>query len=92
MEVETMNLTAWYFAQKLVRLEAIEGGKVDVSCASAGSATDKRFLQSLKKQTTPGPGRPLSSSLVACESHTVETWTGTTHRLQIDVRRKHCYP
>ena len=52
MEVEAMNLTAWYFAQKLVCLEDIEGGKFDVSCASAESSTDKRFLQSLKKKTT----------------------------------------
>ena len=53
MEVEAMNLTAWYFAQKLVCLEDIEGGKFDVACASTElSATDKRFLQSLKKNTT----------------------------------------
>ena len=56
MEVEAMNLTAWYFAQKLVCIrvcmEDIEGGKFDVACASAESATDKRFLQSLKKNTT----------------------------------------
>ena len=47
---------------------------VENTCAwKAESATDKRFLQSLKKNTT------FSSSLVACvvdESHTVETWTG----------------
>ena len=52
MEVESMNFTAWYLAQKLVCLEDIEGGKFDVVCASAESATDKRFLQSLKKSTT----------------------------------------
>ena len=52
MEVEAMNLTAWYLAQKLICLEDIEGGKFDVVCASAESATDKPFLQSLKKNTT----------------------------------------
>ena len=46
MEVEAMNLTACYLAQKLVCLEDIEGGKFDVVCISAESATDKhsRFL------------------------------------------------
>ena len=34
MEVEAMNLTAWYLAQKLVCLKDIEGGKFDVVCAS----------------------------------------------------------
>ena len=43
MEVEAMNLTAWYLAKKLVCLEDIEGGKFDVICASAESATDKPF-------------------------------------------------
>ena len=73
MEVEAMNLTACNLAQKLGNLEDIEGGNFNVVYASAESATDKRFLQSLKKNTT------FSSSLVACvvdESHTVETWTG----------------
>ena len=44
-----MNLTAWYLVQKLVCLEDIKGGKFDTVCASAESAGDKRFLQSLKK-------------------------------------------
>ena len=73
MEVEAMNLTACNLAQKLGNLEDIERGNFNVVYASAESATDKRFLQSLKKNTT------FSSSLVACvvdESHTVETWTG----------------
>ena len=52
MEVEATNLTAWYLAQKLVCLEDIEGGKFDVVCALAESATDEWFLQSLKKNTT----------------------------------------
>ena len=72
MEVEAMNLTACNLAQKLDNLEDIEGGKFDVVYASAESATDKRFLQSLKNTA-------FSSSLVACvvdESHRVETWTG----------------
>ena len=38
-----MNLIAWYLAQKLVCLEDIEGGKFDVLCASAKSATDSRL-------------------------------------------------
>ena len=58
-------------AQKPVCLEDIERGKfVVVAFASAKSATDNRFLRSLKKRTT------FSSSLVACvvdESHTIET-------------------
>lgn len=73
MEVEAMNLTACNLAQKLDSLQDIEGGKFEVVYASAESATDKRFLQSLKKSTT------FNSCLVACvvdESHTVETWTG----------------
>ena len=73
MEVEAMNLTACNLAQKLGNLEDIEGGNFNVVYASAESATDWRFLQSLKKNTT------FSSSLVACvvdELHTVETWTG----------------
>lgn len=52
MEVEAMNLTAWYLTQKLVCLEDIEGDKFDIACASAESATAKRFLQSLRKNTT----------------------------------------
>ena len=66
MEVEAMNLTACNLAQKLDSLQDIEGGKFDVVFALAESATDKRFLQLLKKNTT------FSSSLVACvvdESH-----------------------
>ena len=57
MKVEASNLTACNLAQKLLCLD-IEGGKFDVVYASAESATDKRFLQSLKKSTT------FSSSLV----------------------------
>ena len=49
MEVEAMNLTACYLAQKLVGLEDIEGDRFHVVCASAESSPDKRFLQSLKK-------------------------------------------
>ena len=72
MEVEAMNLTARNFAQKLDSLQDIEGGTFEVVYASAESATDKRFLQSLKKSTT------FNSSLVACvmdESHTVTPLT-----------------
>ena len=72
MEVEAMNLTACNLAQKLDTLQDIEGGKFEVVYASAESATDKRFLQSLNKITT------FNSSLVACvvdESHTVTPLT-----------------
>ena len=72
MEVEAMNLTACNLAQKLDSLQDIEGGKFEVVYASAESATDKRFLQSLNKITT------FNSSLVACvvdESHTVTPLT-----------------
>ena len=88
MEVEAMNLTAWYLAKKLVCLEDIEGGKFDVICASAESATDKPFYNHWRRTL-------LSSSLVACvveESHTVQTWTGNAGQLRIDVRSNHCYP
>ena len=73
MEVEAMNLTACNLAQTLDSLQDIEGGKFDeIVYASAESATDKRFLQSLNKITT------FNSSLVACvvdESHTVTPFT-----------------
>ena len=49
MEVEANNFTACNLAQKLVCLEDIEEGKFVVVYASAESVTDKRFLQSLKK-------------------------------------------
>ena len=64
-----MNLTACNFAQKLDSLEDIEGRKFDVVYTSVESTTDKRFLQSLQKNTT------FSSSLVACvvdKLHTVK--------------------
>ena len=70
MEVEADNFTGCNLAQKLACLKDIEGGKIFVVNASAESATGKRFLQSLKKNTT------FTSSLVACavdESHTVKT-------------------
>ena len=73
MEVKAMNVTACNLAQKeLNTLQDIEGGKFEVVYASAESATDKRFLQSLNKITT------FNSSLVACvvdESHTVTPLT-----------------
>ena len=84
MEVEAMNLTTWYLAQKLVCLEDLQGANL-MLCASAESATDKRFLQSLKENTT-------ENILVACEPNTFETWTSTAGRLRIDVRSNHCYP
>ena len=52
MKIEANNFTACNLTQKLVCLEDIEGGKfVVVYHASAESVTDKRFLQSLKKDT-----------------------------------------
>ena len=53
MEVEANNFTACNLAQKLICLEDvdIEGDKFVVCFASAESAIDKRFLQSLKKAT-----------------------------------------
>ena len=64
-----INLTTCNLAQKVVCLEDIEGGKFVVVYASAESAKDNRFLQSVKNTT-------FSSSLVPCvvdDSHTVET-------------------
>ena len=53
MEVGVMNLTVCNLAQKLqVSLEDIEGGKFDVVYTLVESATDKQFLQSVKKSTT----------------------------------------
>ena len=53
MEVEANNFTACNLARKLACLEDIEGGKFVVVYAPAKSATDiKRFLHSLKKNTT----------------------------------------
>ena len=52
MEAEAMNLTARNLTQKVVCLEDIEGGNFVVVYASAESAIDNRFLQSLKKSTT----------------------------------------
>ena len=51
MEVDANDFTACNLAQKLVCLEDIVWGKLVVVYASAKSATDKRFLQSLKKNT-----------------------------------------
>ena len=83
MEVEAKTLTACNLDQKLVFLEGIEGAIFVVVYASAESAIDNRFLQSLKKNTT------FSSSLATCvldDSHTVETWTGDVGQLQWEMR------
>ena len=72
IEVESLNLSACNLTEKLDNLQDIEEGKYDVVYASAASATDKRFLRSLKKDSV------FSKSLVALvvdEPHTVETWT-----------------
>lgn len=72
IEVESLNLSGCNLTEKLDKLEDIEDIKFDIVYASAESAIDKRFLQSLKKDSV------FSRCLVACvvdESHTVETWT-----------------
>ena len=51
MEVKANNFTVFNLAQKLVFFEDIKGGNFVVVYASAESATDKRFVQSLKKNT-----------------------------------------
>ena len=73
MEVESMGLSACNLWEKLGDLTDVEGGKCHIVYSSAESALDKRFLQSLKKDTV------FSRRMVACvvdESHTIETWTG----------------
>ena len=73
MEVESMGLSACNLSEKLADLTDVEGGKYHIVYSSGESALDKRFLQSLKKDTV------FSRRMVACvvdESHTIETWTG----------------
>ena len=50
-EVESMGLSACNLSQKLADLTEVEGGKYHIVFSSAESALDKRFLQSLKKDT-----------------------------------------
>ena len=72
-EVESMGLSACNLSEKLADLTEVEGGKYHIVYSSAESALDKRFLQSLKKDTV------FSRRMIACvidESHTIETWTG----------------
>ena len=59
MEVEANNFSACNLAQKLICLEDvdIEESKFVVVYGSAESATDKRFLQSLKKDTRVSSSR-----------------------------------
>ena len=73
MKVESMGLSACNLSEKLADLTDVEGGKYHIVYSSGESALDKRFLQSLKKDTV------FSRRMVACvvdESHTIETWTG----------------
>ena len=73
MEVESMGLSACNLSEKLADLTDVDGGKYHIVYSSGESALDKRFLQSLKKDTV------FSRRMVACvvdESHTIETWTG----------------
>ena len=67
-----MSLSACNLSEKLADLTDIEGGKYHI-VYSGERALDKRFLQSLKKDTV------FSRRMAACvvdESHTIETWTG----------------
>ena len=60
-------------SEKLSDLTDIEQGKFAIVYSSAEIAIDKRFLESLKKDS------PFSRFIAACvidESHTIETWTG----------------
>ena len=50
-EVESMGLSACNLSEKLADLTEVEGGKYHIAYSSAESALDKRFLQSLKKDT-----------------------------------------
>ena len=72
-EVEAMGLCACNLSEKLSDLTDIEQGKFAIVYSSAEIAIDKRFLESLKKDS------PFSRFIAACvidESHTIETWTG----------------
>ena len=72
-EVESMDLSACNLSEKPADLTEVEGGKYHIVYSSAESALDKRFLQSLKKDTV------FSQRMVACvvdESHTIKAWTG----------------
>ena len=84
MEVEAMlSVDCLQFGLEASVLEDIEWGKFVVVYASVESASDNRFLQSLKKNTT------FNSSLVPCvvdDSHTVETWTCDAGQLQWETR------
>ena len=73
MELESMRLSACNFLEKLANLTDVNGGKYHIVYSSAENALDKRFLQSLKKDTV------FSQRMVACvvdESHMIETWMG----------------
>ena len=85
MEVEAMNLTSWYLAQKLVCLEDIQEANLTLSVHRRKVPLISDFYNHWRRTL-------LSSILVACELHTVETWTGTAGRLRTDVRSNHCYP
>ena len=44
MEVEALNLTAWYLTKNLVCLEDIKGGKFDVVCAISAITEEEHYL------------------------------------------------
>ena len=72
-EISSMGLSGCNLSKKLECLDDIHNGKVDIVYASAEAATDKRFVESLKKKNS------FNKNLAACivdETHTVETWTG----------------
>jgi len=72
-EVESMDVSACNLTEKLEHLHEVEAGRYEIVYASAESATDKRFLDVLKRDSC------FTRNLMACivdESHTLETWTG----------------
>ena len=73
-EISSMGLSGCNLSKKLECLDDIHNGKVDIVYTSAEAATDKRFVESLKKMNSL-----FNKNLAACivdETHTVETWTG----------------
>ena len=77
IEVEAMGIRACSWYENMDNLDAIEAGHFDIIYASAESAINERFLESLKKDTTFSRGLV---ALVVDESHTLETWTGLGER------------
>ncbi|KAK3728378.1 hypothetical protein QZH41_018033, partial [Actinostola sp. cb2023] len=72
-EAQSLGLSACSLAEKLESLDDITSGKHSIVFASAECATDRRFLQALKKSSL---FRDNLVALVIDESHTIETWSG----------------